>query len=129
MRPGERPMGAGAGRRVRLRGGNWAVLRDPRGFDLRDRRRLQRYLLGLGPGPVAELDLDEVISLLLGSWSFGAPLPAGPTGLRSIHAADHEVLRAAVRGELPRLQRAVHPAPGWRRRPERAPAPLNKEEP
>lgn len=128
MRHAERATGAGAAvRRVRLRGGNWAVLRDPHSFDIRDRRRLQRYLLGLGPGPVAELDLDEVTALLLGSWSFGTPLPTSPTDLRSMHAADHESLSAAVRGELPHLQRAVHPAPGWRRRPARAPA--RKEKP
>jgi hypothetical protein len=31
-------------------------------------------------------------------------------------AADYELLRAAVLTELPDLQRAVHPSPGWRRR-------------
>ncbi len=104
-----------AGQRVELTGGNWALLRDPLTFTVRERRRLQRYLLMLRGTAPAEFELGGLVGLLVGSWSFEAPLPEDPDGLRSIPAADYELLRAAVLAELPDLQRAVHPSPGWRR--------------
>lgn len=105
-----------AGQRVELTGGSWVVLRDPLTFTVRERRRLQRYLLTLsGTGP-AEFELGGLIGLLVGSWSFEAALPAESESLRSIPSADYELLRAAVLAELPDLQRSVHPSPGWRRR-------------
>jgi CBS domain-containing protein len=105
-----------AGQRIELTEGNWAVLRDPLTFTLRERRRLQRYLLMLRGSEPAEFELAGLIALLVGSWSFQVPLPAEADGQRSIPAADYEQLRAAVLAELPDLQRAVHPSPGWRRR-------------
>lgn len=105
-----------AGQRVELTDGHWVVLRDPLTFTIRERRRLQRYLLILrGQGP-AEFELAGLIGLLVGSWSFEVVLPAESEGLRSIPAADYELVRAAVLAELPDLQRSVHPSPGWRRR-------------
>lgn len=105
-----------AGQRVELTQGSWAVLRDPLTFTVRERRRLQRYLLMLRGTAPAEFELGGLIGLLVGSWSFEAPLPEDPEGLRSIPASDYEMLRASVLAELPDLQRAVHPSPGWRRR-------------
>jgi CBS domain-containing protein len=105
-----------AGQRVELTRGNWAVLRDPLTFTVRERRRLQRYLLMLRGKELAEFELAGVIGLLVGSWSFSVPLPVESDGLRSIPARDYERLRAVVLAELPDLQRAVHPSPGWRRR-------------
>jgi len=105
-----------AGQRVELTGGNWVVLRDPLTFPVRERRRLQRYLLMLRGTDPAEFELAGLIGLLVGSWSFAVPLPAESEGLRSLPAADYERLRTAVLAELPDLQRAVHPSPGWRRR-------------
>jgi hypothetical protein len=105
-----------AGQRVELTNGSWVVLRDPLTFSVRERRRLQRYLLMLRGKEPAEFELGGLIGLLVGSWSFEAPLPEDPDGLRSMSAADYEVLRAAALAELPDLQRAVHPSPGWRRR-------------
>jgi hypothetical protein len=72
------------------------ILRDPEKFTIRERRQLQRYLLELrdGPGDAVE----NMISLL-------AEGPV-PQELRS-------PLREVVLAELPVLQRAVHPAPGW----------------
>jgi CBS domain-containing protein len=105
-----------AGQRVELTAGSWAVLRDPLTLTIRERRRLQRCLLMLrGTGP-AEFELAGLIGLLVGSWSFEVALPAESESLRSIPAADYELLRAAVLAELPDLQRSVHPSPGWRRR-------------
>jgi hypothetical protein len=46
------------------------------------------------------------------SWSFEARPSADAEGIRSVPAADHELLRAAVIAELPDLQGAVHPSPG-----------------
>ncbi|MCW2863370.1 MAG: hypothetical protein JWP48_5078 [Actinoallomurus sp.] len=73
------------------------TLRDPEKFTIRERRQLQRYLLELrdGPGDAVE----NMISLL-------AEGPV-PQELRS-------PLREVVLAELPVLQRAVHPAPGWK---------------
>jgi CBS domain-containing protein len=105
-----------AGQRVELTGGNWAVLRDPLTFTVRERRRLQRYLLILRGTDPAEFELGGLTGLLVGSWSFEVTLPAEAESLRSIPAADYELLRAAVLAELPDLQRSVHPSPGWRRR-------------
>ena len=105
-----------AGQRVALTNGAWAVLRDPLTFSVRERRRLQRYLLVLRGSRPAEFELAGLIGLLVGSWSFELPLPADPEALRSISAGDYEALRAVVLTELPDLQRAVHPSPGWRRR-------------
>lgn len=104
-----------AGQRVPLASGHWAVLRDPLTFTIRERRRLQRCLLELEAGPASQLDVDDLIGELVGSWSFDLPLPADAEGLASLDSADYELLRAAVVEELPDLQRAVQPAPGWRR--------------
>jgi hypothetical protein len=72
------------------------TLRDPEMFTMRERRRLQRYLLALrdDPGDAVE----DMIGLLTEE-----PVPQE---LRS-------PLRELVLAELPVLQRAVHPAPGW----------------
>ncbi|MGH2576316.1 MAG: CBS domain-containing protein [Actinomycetota bacterium] len=105
-----------AGQRVELMGGNWAVLRDPLTFTVRERRRLQRYLLVLRGSDAAEFELGGLTGLLVGSWSFEVALPAESESLRAIPASDYELLRAAVLAELPDLQRSVHPSPGWRRR-------------
>ena len=104
-----------AGQRVELTPGNWAVLRDPLTFTIRERRQLQRYLLALRDSPPSEFELSGLIRLLVEKWSFEA---AGPDaeGLSSIPTTDYELLRTAVIAELPDLQRAVHPSPGWRRR-------------
>ncbi|HEX2026795.1 MAG TPA: CBS domain-containing protein [Nitriliruptorales bacterium] len=104
-----------AGQRVELTDGNWAVLRDPLTFTIRERRRLQRALLLLDRGPVRQVDLDGLIGELVGSWSFDVALPADAEALAALPESDRELLRDAVREELPDLQRAVHPAPGWRR--------------
>jgi CBS domain-containing protein len=105
-----------AGQRVQLTGGNWAVLRDPLTLTIRERRRLQRYLLVLRGSNPAEFELASLTGLLVGSWSFDVALPAESASLNAIPAADYEELRAAVLAELPDLQRSVHPSPGWRRR-------------
>lgn len=103
-----------AGQRVDLSEGGWVVLRDPLTFAVRERRKLQRYLLQLRGD--AEPDLADLTGLVVGSWSFDLPLPADAQTLDKLPPADREALRAAVLAELPELQRAVHPAPGWRRR-------------
>lgn len=105
-----------AGQRVELTGGNWAVLRDPLTFTVRERRRLQRQLLKLDAGGRTDIDVDGLIGELVGSWSFERPLPAGAEALAELDAEDLRLLRAAVAEELPALQQAVQPAPGWRRR-------------
>lgn len=104
-----------AGQRVQLTRGQWAVLRDPLTFTVRERRRLQHCLLELEAGPTSELNVDHLIGELVGSWSFDLPLPADAEALAAVDAADYELIRAAVVDELPTLQRAVQPAPGWRR--------------
>ncbi|MGH3521930.1 MAG: CBS domain-containing protein [Mycobacterium sp.] len=103
-----------AGQRVDLSEGGWVVLRDPLTFAVRERRKLQRYLLQLRGN--AEPDLADLTGLVVGSWSFDLPLPPDAQTLDKLPPADREALRAAVLAELPELQRAVHPAPGWRRR-------------
>jgi predicted transcriptional regulator len=103
-----------AGQRVELSQGGWVVLRDPLTFTVRERRKLQRYLLQLRGN--AEPDLADLTGLVVGSWSFDLPLPPDPQTLDTLPPADRQALRAAVLAELPELQRAVHPAPGWRRR-------------
>jgi hypothetical protein len=108
-----------AGQRVELADGNWAVLRDPVTFTVRERRKLQRMLLQVRGDGAGDLDLDDVIGLVVGSWSFDADLPARGEEVRSIPPSDYVLLRAAVLDELADLQRSVHPAPGWRRREAR----------
>jgi CBS domain-containing protein len=105
-----------AGQRIDLAGDHWAVLRDPLTFTLRERRKLQRYLLALRGSDPDEFELSSVIGLMVGSWSFDLPLPAEAHALGAIPTDDYAQLRAAVAAELPDLQRAIHPSPGWRRR-------------
>jgi CBS domain-containing protein len=104
-----------AGQRVELTDANWAVLRDPLTFTVRERRRLQRNLLGLDAGGLEVLHVDGLIAQLVASWSLDVPLPVNSVGLSALREADYELLRAAVLEELPYLQRAVQPSPGWRR--------------
>ena len=66
--------------------------------------------------PPSEFELAGVLALLVESWSFEVRPSADAEGIRSLPAADYELLRAAVIAELPDLQRAVQPSPGWRRR-------------
>jgi len=104
-----------AGQRVQLGNRQWAVLRDPLTFTVRERRKLQRYLLevrDLG----ADESVNDLLGLLIGSWSLDVSLPPDDEGLSALPAGDYAALREAVLAELPDLQRAVHPAPGWRRR-------------
>jgi hypothetical protein len=54
--------------------------------------------------------------VLVESWSFEARPSADAEGIRSVPAADDELLWAAVIAELSDLQRAVRPSPGWCRR-------------
>jgi hypothetical protein len=72
------------------------ILRDPETFTIRERRRLQRYLLELRDGP------DDPVEDLIGLLTQG-PVPEE---LRWS-------LREMILSELPALQRVVHPAPGW----------------
>lgn len=104
-----------SGQRVELTGGAWAVLRDPLTFSVRERRRLQKRLIELEAGPVDSADVDEVVAVLVGSWSLDEPVPISGGELGALQERDRDMLRAAVRDELPTLQRAVQPAPGWRR--------------
>jgi len=104
-----------AGQRVQLGNRQWAVLRDPLTFTVRERRKLQRYLLevrDLG----ADESVDDLLGLLIGSWSLDLSLPPDAAALSALTPSDYAALREAVLAELPDLQRAVHPAPGWRRR-------------
>jgi CBS domain-containing protein len=105
-----------AGQRVRLGGDGWAVLRDPLTFTVRERRKLQRYLLELRGSPQSDEDLLDLFGLLLGDWSLDAGLPPSAETIEELAPPDRAALREAVLAELPELQRAVHPAPGWRRR-------------
>jgi CBS domain-containing protein len=105
-----------AGQRVRLGGDGWAVLRDPLTFTVRERRKLQRYLLELRGSPQSDEDLLDLFGLLLGDWSLEASLPPSAGTIEQLASPDRAALREAVLAELPELQRAVHPAPGWRRR-------------
>ena len=111
-----------AGQRVALADGAWAVLRDPLTFSVRERRRLQRYLLQIRGAPADgdapdPLGLADLAGLLIGAWSLAAPLPAGAEAIGALPPRQRRALREAILGELPGLQRAVHPSPGWRRRP------------
>ncbi|CAN5896071.1 hypothetical protein BH23ACT2_BH23ACT2_09360 [soil metagenome] len=103
-----------AGQRVGLTDGRWAVLRDPLTLTIRERRRLQTALRDLDAGPPTGPALDGLVALLVASWSFPVPLPTDPDRLAALEPADRALLEAAVQDELPGLQRAVHPAPGWR---------------
>ncbi|MGQ0837225.1 CBS domain-containing protein [Actinokineospora sp.] len=102
-----------AGQRVPLGDGEWAVLRDPLTFSIRERRKLQRYLLGARGSTD---NLVDLLGLLVGSWSLKLDLPPDAAALHSMPTEDYAALREAVLAELPELQRAVHPSPGWRRR-------------
>jgi hypothetical protein len=51
--------------------------------------------------------------LLVGSWSLNLPLPPDAD---AVPEREYEALGDAVLAKLPELQRAVRPAPGWRRR-------------
>lgn len=105
-----------AGQRVQLGDGQWAVLRDPLTFSVRERRKLQRYLLEARGDLATDDSLADLLGLLIGSWSLDVSLPPDDEGLSALPAGDYAALREAVLAELPDLQRAVHPAPGWRRR-------------
>jgi predicted transcriptional regulator len=105
-----------AGQRVPLSGDGWAVLRDPLTFTIRERRKLQRYLLGLRGTNETEPGIADLLGLLVGSWSLPLTLPPDAVKLGALSAEDYGALREAVLAELPELQRAVHPSPGWRRR-------------
>lgn len=103
-----------AGERLELSDKNWAILRNPLAFTVRERRVLHRCLQKLRGADDAP-DVDELLGLLVGNWSFDL-VPGDPDALRSIPPKDYDVLRATMVAQLPDLQRAVHPAPGWRRR-------------
>lgn len=105
-----------AGQRVQLGDGQWAVLKDPLTFTIRERRKLQRYLLESRADLTADDSLVDLLGLLVGSWSLDVPLPPDADSLGSLPPTDYAALREAVLAELPDLQRAVHPAPGWRNR-------------
>jgi CBS domain-containing protein len=105
-----------AGQRVQLADGHWAVLRDPLNFTVRERRKLQRYLLELRGTAEADADLADLMGLLIGVWSFDVELPPDAETLGTLPPEDLAAVREAVLAELPELERAVHPAPGWRRR-------------
>lgn len=110
-----------AGKRIELDSGNWAVLRDPLTFTVRERRALQRYLMRLRDAAPGEAGADELIGLLVGAWSYDLP-QAGDFGevLHALPQQDYEALVRAALAEIPKLQRAVHPAPGWRSRSARS---------
>jgi CBS domain-containing protein len=105
-----------AGQRVQLGDGKWAVLRDPLAFSVRERRKLQRYLLALRGIPEGDADLVDLLALLVGAWSLDAKLPPDAETLAALAPEDRAALQEALLAELPELERAVHPAPGWRRR-------------
>jgi CBS domain-containing protein len=105
-----------AGQRIQLGDRQWAVLRDPLNFTVRERRKLQRYLLELRGTPEDGTDLVDLLALLVGAWSLDAKLPPDSETLESLAPEDRAALREALLAELPELERAVHPAPGWRQR-------------
>lgn len=105
-----------AGQRIELGDGGWAVLRDPLSLTMRERRVLHRYLQKLRDSTWDADAADELIRLLVGGWSLEDLDPGDNGQLRSIPQPALASLRNAVFKELPALQRAVHPAPGWRRR-------------
>lgn len=104
-----------AGQRLELSGGNWAILRDPLTFTVRERKLLHRVLRELR-GQSDRAGIDDIFGLVVGSWSFQDAVPGETNSLETISKEDHESLRAVILAELPDLQRAVHPAPGWRKR-------------
>ncbi len=108
-----------AGKRVELSDGNWAVLRDPLTFTVRERRALQRYLMRLRDLPPGEAGAD-LIGLLVGAWSYDPQAEDFSDALRALPEQDYATLSRAVLAEVPKLQRAVHPAPRWRSRSARA---------
>jgi hypothetical protein len=110
-----------AGKRIELSDGNWAVLRDPLTFTVRERRALERYLMRLRDAPAGGAGVDELIGLLVGAWSYEFS-HAGDfsEALHALPEQDYETLSQAVLAEVPKLQRAVHPAPGWRSRSARS---------
>lgn len=103
-----------AGQRIELVDGHWAILRDPLTLTIRERRRLQRRLLTLDPGPTDEVNVDGLVVMLIGSWSYPGELPSDAEALDVLAPDSLARLRDAVREELPTLLRTVHPAPGWR---------------
>jgi CBS domain-containing protein len=111
-----------AGQRVALADGAWVILRDPLTFTVRERRRLQRYLLQVRGAPRPEADdgdrpgLADLAGLLIGAWSLELPLPADAASIGTLPPQQRHALHEAILEELPGLQRAVHPSPGWRRR-------------
>ena len=105
-----------AGQRIQLGDRQWAVLRDPLNFTVRERRKLQRYLLELRSTPEEDADLAGLMGLLIGAWSFEVELPPDAETLGKLPPEDLAAVGEAVLAELPELERAVHPAPGWRRR-------------
>lgn len=105
-----------AGQRIELGDGSWAVLRDPLSFTMRERRVLHRNLQKLRDSGSDGEAMDHLIRLLVGDWSLSEEDSVDPEQLRSVPDPTRRGLREAVLNELPALQRAVHPAPGWRRR-------------
>jgi CBS domain-containing protein len=109
-----------AGQRIELAHGSWAVLRDSLTFSVRERRKLQRYLLELRDDTdMEDSTLVDLLGLLVGTWSLDVPLPPDADALHALDPADFAAQREAVLAEIPELDRAVHPAPGWRRRDTR----------
>lgn len=103
-----------AGQRIEFGDGGWAVLKDPLSFTMRERRVLHRHLQKLRDSERDGTEVDDLIRLLVSEWSLDEN---GSSAQQSaIPEPAHEALRKAVMRELPALQRAVHPAPGWRRR-------------
>lgn len=105
-----------AGRRIDIGDGAWAVIRDPLSFTMRDRRVLHRALQKLRDSAWDEAATDDLIRLLVSGWSLEDKDPSDASQLGSIPEPTHAALNRAMLKDLPALQRAVHPAPGWRRR-------------
>ncbi|MBA2725752.1 MAG: CBS domain-containing protein [Actinobacteria bacterium] len=102
-----------AGQRIEFGDGGWALLKDPLSFSMRERRVLHRHLQKLRDSERDGTEVDDLIRLLVSEWSLEEN---GSSTQSAIPEPAHEALRKAVMRELPALQRAVHPAPGWRRR-------------
>jgi hypothetical protein len=84
---------------------------------VRERRKLQRTLLAIDPGPLGSGGLVALVGELVGSWSYDIALPADAAAVEAMPPTDRDLLCDAVREEIPYLQMAVHPAPGWRQQP------------